>query len=372
MRTRRRLQYTRRLLTGVATFAPFGRQLGCRRTGGSDSARYCYSVWLRHLRTASMNGLRVPPESVGELGPGDSIATGVAVLLSGSSYYCAFDVVRYASAEMNAAMTEEVINLFLERHPIPDDREFPLVHPKLDSYEFPHDILTDELLAESLAPARLDAVRSAVRDVATGTGSDRDGVMLSYQPDWMAANDAPARQLDFVFSQAVLEHVDQVPETHSALYGWLRDGGIASHDIDLASHSFARDWNGHWVYSDFEWRLIRGRRPYAINRASCSDHISYLRSAGFEILESQPDKAHSSLRPNDLAPRFASLSGDDLETASLFVQARKPPGREPPASRRQSGTVAPRAGLSDAAPQKGFSIASLLLGSSSSCAKSHL
>lgn len=308
----------------MATFAPCGRELGCRHTGGSDSARYCYSVWLRHLRTASMNGLRVPPESVGELGPGDSIGTGVAVLLSGSSYYCAFDVVRYAAAELNAAMTEEVIKLFLEQHPIPDDGEFPLVHPKLDSYEFPHDILTDELLSESLAPARLNAVRGVVRGLATSSSNEQDGVTLSYQPDWMASHSAPARQLDFVFSQAVLEHVDQVPETHRALYDWLREGGIASHDIDLASHSFARDWNGHWVYSDFEWRLIRGRRPYAINRASCSEHLSYLRSAGFEILESRPERAHSNFRPDHLASPFAGMSADDLETASVFVQARKP------------------------------------------------
>ena len=53
-------------------------------TGGSDSARYCYSVWLRHLRSLAPYGFRVKGAHVGELGPGDSIGIGLAALLSGA------------------------------------------------------------------------------------------------------------------------------------------------------------------------------------------------------------------------------------------------------------------------------------------------
>ena len=37
------------LAVGMATYVPGLRHLTGRKTGGSVSARYCYSVWLRHL-----------------------------------------------------------------------------------------------------------------------------------------------------------------------------------------------------------------------------------------------------------------------------------------------------------------------------------
>src|SRR5689334_3926898 len=53
-------------------------------TGGSSSARYCYSVWLRHLSMAARLGLNTDPKDVAELGPGHSIGVGLAALLSGA------------------------------------------------------------------------------------------------------------------------------------------------------------------------------------------------------------------------------------------------------------------------------------------------
>src|SRR3977135_940863 len=38
----------------------------------TQSARYCYSVWLRHLVNAWQQGLHTLPEVVVELGPGSS------------------------------------------------------------------------------------------------------------------------------------------------------------------------------------------------------------------------------------------------------------------------------------------------------------
>jgi len=39
----------RSLMVGMATYVPELRGLTGMRTGGTASARYCYSVWLRHL-----------------------------------------------------------------------------------------------------------------------------------------------------------------------------------------------------------------------------------------------------------------------------------------------------------------------------------
>src|SRR5439155_1152871 len=89
---------------GVA--AVFGR-------GGGDtsSARYCYSVWLRHLVVAAANGFKVPPRVVAELGPGDSLGLGLSMLLSGADRYHAFDVVQHAQVKRNQAVLGHVDDL---------------------------------------------------------------------------------------------------------------------------------------------------------------------------------------------------------------------------------------------------------------------
>jgi hypothetical protein len=67
------------LLKGIATHLPgTNRVLPSRGTGGTTSARYCCSVWLRHISCAHENGLSTRPEVVAELGPGDSLGIGLA------------------------------------------------------------------------------------------------------------------------------------------------------------------------------------------------------------------------------------------------------------------------------------------------------
>src|SRR6185295_10726374 len=80
----------RPLLFGLASRVPGVTTLFRRGAGGIPSPRYCYSVWLRHLVAAHQAGITSLPKSVGELGPGDSLGTGFAALLSGAERYYAF------------------------------------------------------------------------------------------------------------------------------------------------------------------------------------------------------------------------------------------------------------------------------------------
>ena len=83
----------KQLLYGFFTFIPGVNKLRKKPTGGTISARYCYSVWLRHLVMASNNKLNTSPKIVAELGPGDSLGIGIASILTGSDSYYAFVVV---------------------------------------------------------------------------------------------------------------------------------------------------------------------------------------------------------------------------------------------------------------------------------------
>ena len=130
--------------------------------------------------------------------------------------------------------------------------------------------------------------------------------------------------VDLILSQAVLEHVDDLDDMHSSIYRCLRPGGVASHVIDYKSHDVASRWNGHYTYSDFIWkRIIRGRRPYLINRMPHSKHIALFRKQGHRTITGNVEKAVSELKRTELAQRFRDLSEEDLTACGAIIQVVK-------------------------------------------------
>lgn len=312
---------TKMLIFGGLTLVPGLRDVLLRRlygTGGTDSARYCYSVWLRHLVMARARGMTKIGPVVAELGPGDSIGIGLAALMSGAERYFAFDVVQYTSLERNLQVFDELVELFKAREDVPNDDEFPLVIPKLDDYRFPAEILTDELLDAALDEARLARIRASLIDTAAPTS------MISYFAPWNDIDVVEESSVDLIYSQAVLEHVDDLAETYRTCNRWLKDGGMMSHSIDFRCHGVSERWNGHWAYSDFEWRMIRGKRPWLINREPYSAHLRLFEDSGFQVAFQQPVRSSTEVQAGQLAARFRALSQDDLTTSCAFVQATKP------------------------------------------------
>ncbi|MFH1845846.1 MAG: methyltransferase domain-containing protein [bacterium] len=308
----------KQMIKGIITCVPGAyRTLFRNYTGGTESARYCYSVWLRHLVLARDNGFMVDPKVVAEIGPGDSLGIGLAALISGVEKYFAFDIVDYTSAERNLTIFDELVALFEQRADIPDDQEFPEVEPRLSTYRFPADILTEARLDTALASQRLERLRRSIREL--GVGDDT----IQYKVPWYDVQVVKANSVDMILSQAALEHVDELQLAYENMYSWLRPGGFVSHAIDFRSHGSANDWNGHWTYSDLVWKLITGRRPYLINRQPHSRHLALLAQAGFEVTTDAVQHSPSRFTLPDLAPRFRRLQPEDLVTSTAFIQARK-------------------------------------------------
>jgi len=198
---------------GLATYIPFLYDAKRGRTGGTLSPRYCYSVWLRHFVLARQAGLDSNMSVVAELGPGDSMGIGIAALLSGANHLHAFDVVEYADLATNQIILKELLALFRRREPIPDDDEFPGVFPKLDCYAFPQNILSSGHLESALNSDRVSRIDAALAGKATD-------ISISYHVPWLRSQNLPKEgRVDFVFSQAVLEHVADLSDLYTGLSG---------------------------------------------------------------------------------------------------------------------------------------------------------
>jgi hypothetical protein len=253
-------------------------------------------------------GFKLNEAWVGELGPGDSVGIGLAALLSGATQYIGLDIVPFSAKADLETIFEELVQLYSQREPIPDQDEFPRVRPRLDSYEFP-----DSLVDWANFPDRVENVRL---ELQAGVGT---GHLVDYRAPWTSSTEIAPASLDLIFSQAVLEHVDDLAETYTAMSVWLKPGGYASHIIDFTAHGLSPFWNGHWAYSDRQWQWVRGRREYLLNRQPVSVHLACASRAGFEIIHVHKDYGDSGLDPYALSKHFQVLDGEDLRTRGAVL-----------------------------------------------------
>jgi SAM-dependent methyltransferase len=302
-------QLTLRAVTGLLTLVPGVAQLELRvGKPGPASALYAYGVWLQHMTAARRAGLETDYAAVAEIGPGRTLGVGVCALLCGASSYYAWDRVHYTSVAENVALLDELARLF-EADAVAPEGAFSSA--MLDQ-ERPTAVLPKSARAAWSNPERRDAIRAALQN----PGVRCDGIVVDYRTTLDLTEPR-----DLILSQAVLEHVDAIEAEHRRIAAALRPGGIASHRIDFKSHGFARAWNGHWTLGDLEWRLVRGRRTYAINRAPLHEHVAAMQAAGLEVAAIVRVKLPNTLARGDLKPRFARMPDADLTTSSALIQA---------------------------------------------------
>jgi ubiquinone/menaquinone biosynthesis C-methylase UbiE len=153
--------------------------------------------------------------------------------------------------------------------------------------------------------------------------------LIRYMCPWNDPKIIENDSVDVVFSQAVLEHVEDIKHTYRAMYRWVKKGGCISNQIDFESHGLSDEWNGHWSFSDVTWKLMKGNRPYLINREPLSKHLEAVQDAGFEIVSVIPVKTFPSdaytgaIERDKLAQKFRNMSEEDFTTASAYILAKK-------------------------------------------------
>lgn len=283
------------------------------------NARYCYSVWMRHLVLSAHVGGNKIPDTVAEIGPGASLGVGIAALISGAEKYFAFDVIKHADVERNLKVFHELVLLFMKKEPIPGDTEFPSLNPALDSYVFPLHLLSDNHLKKMLEPDRLKSIESGIMQL----GKEKQKGLIMYCVPWDQTSLIQQESVDLIFSQAALEHVMHLEKTYSTMYVWLKPQGLISHQIDLKAHETSTQWYGHRTFSDALWWLIMKGRSYPINRVPYCEHKLAIEKNRFKRLNEIVVKKKVPVNKSVWNPRFRHHSQEDLSVASAYVLAQK-------------------------------------------------
>jgi len=298
-------------IPGVKTILP-------SKTGGASSdPEYCYTVWIIHLKYwADYN--EKPAQVVAEIGPGNSLGLCFAALLSGSEKAYAFDVVKYWDSNENLKIFNGLVKIFKRKGIASAGSAYPNVEPKIEDYGFPSHIITDKILEESLHESRLDKIREEILDI-----DNPENQFIKYHIPWYGSNVIDTSTVDLIFSQAVLEHVEDLDNTYISMYKWLKPSGMMSHTIDFKSHGITKSWNGHWSFSDFEWKLVKGGKSFLINRQPFSKHKALHAKHDFNIVLSTKVFAENNLRASDLSKTFKNLTEEDITTSGAYILSFK-------------------------------------------------
>ena len=247
---------------GLQTCLP-GARRSWGSTGGTDDAPYCYEVFLKHLTLCAEAGM----SDIARVRGGDRArrldrhrprrarrgqrallrARRRPVLARGSQ---PADT-RRAHRLLQGAPSEPVMGMAELRSP-PGRRLLPEPDPRRGG---------------AAQEPRARAARRHPRRARRRRGAER--IRIGYHCPWMDDATIEPGSVDWIYSQSVMEHVDDVEGAYAAMYRWLRPGGFVSHQIDLRSHELFPEWNGHWGVPRWRWRVIRGRRVYLINRLPC-------------------------------------------------------------------------------------------------------
>ncbi len=140
-----------------------------------------------------------------------------------------------------------------------------------------------------------------------------------------------AGRFTIVLSNAVLEHVADVPRGLEQLARVTAPGGLHLHQVDFRDHrNFARPLEYLTVASAEFKRIFIPVRGECGNRWRHSQFLQGFLDAGFEVSKFEPNVFASadyqrSVRAR-LAPEFAALTDDDLRILSGQIVARRLPG----------------------------------------------
>lgn len=266
---------------GAITHIPFvGNYINSRkRTNSSHSgsdALFCYTLWMKILNFLKKNNYPVQFESIAEIGTGGSLGLGICALLTGTAKYTALEIENNNNPKKNLQLFEEILTLFQANTKVPSSQLFTQINIKVDDFEYYNQIIDQTELNKLMSSDRIDEIKESI--------SSSSSKLIEYNYSW---EHAPHVQscFNFVFSRAVMEHVNSPEIVYKNISKVLESGGIMLHDIEFHSHGITKTWYGHNDLNDKIWKIIRGNRNYSINRLNYSEHCNLIKDNRFQIID---------------------------------------------------------------------------------------
>jgi SAM-dependent methyltransferase len=258
----------------------FWKKIGIFSHGEMQESDYVFKVFNNHFTSGGLSGR---PGLVGlETGPGDSAGSAVAAKAMGFSAFYLVDAGDYANRDVE---TYKEMSRICSRQ--------GLASPDLERANSFDDIL-------------------AACDATYLTNG-----LQSYQ-------DIPTASVDFIFSQAVLEHVrrNEFAQIAGEMRRILKPDGVASHQVDLQDH-LGGGLNNMRIASDWWETELMARSGFYTNRIRFSEMCSIFEQVGFVVdVKSIARWNAVPISIKSLAPEFRHLSQDDLLVSSFHVLLR--------------------------------------------------
>ena len=257
----------RPILGGILSYIPglYSWWDGRRPTGNSYTSAYSKSIWKYHLKNyQKFSEKHNKPKIVAEFGTGASIGSLIAALKDDIKLVVGLDLIPYANNYcLNKKLVDEIIPF----------NKYPELNKKttLEIKNLMH------------------------------SGSES---AIKYFAPWTDKSIIPSEYIEFIYSHSVLEHIDFPENAYREMFRILKKDGLMSHKIDHSSHKITKSWNGHYAINDFWWRIIRGRKPYLLNRLTPAEHKKIIINSGFKIIHEEYVKAridensHTKLKDN--------------------------------------------------------------------------
>lgn len=258
----------------------FWRRAALFRHGNMDSPEYALQVFRKHFEAAQQFLPTAREELILlELGPGDSLFTALIARSFGFSASLLVDAGNFASAEL-AAYRAMAAHLAKQELVVPD----------------------------------------------LGTAADLDGILRSCRARYLHDGQAslaklPAESVDFIWSNAVLEHVrrrDFLP-TLRELRRVLRNDGVCSHRIDLKDHLGGALNNLR--FADRFWEDDRTAScGFYTNRIRFSEMLALFTEAGFRTDITLTERWDSLPTPrSSMAAQWQGLPAEELLVSGFEV-----------------------------------------------------
>ena len=256
-----------------------------------EGAQYTESIF-RKIDQVVKNSGGWEKKRILEIGPGDSLGTGLWCLGAGAESYTAID--RFAVG-LDQVFEQKVFEAIKEKMP-------------------------------SMAKERCQHITQ----ISEGVGHNNPGELF-YKND-LPVESAPEvlghSSFDVIFSNAVLEHVGDLRGTLVAMQHLLAEGGVMFHDVDLRSHQSYEDHPMHFLeYPESLWKWMSSHNGEP-NRVRMPDYLRMLDEIGFEIIETGVSQVFDEelviSKRNHLAAKFKKLSIEELRPAVFWFACTKP------------------------------------------------